>query len=363
MADPKWTEDGDLTEACGPAAATRRAGTGRLPGAVPPGHGLSPTWAQSAEFFALVRRIESTLPAQRRVGGEAMPADEWLRFRAWDSVGFAPRDVIAFEPASDDGPHRIVVGFMGLYGPTSPLPAHINERAIVDEETGRNLRDVLDVFNHRFVSLLVRIWRKYRYFLDYRPGGSDPTSRKVMALAGLDRDTEGPFGTIEPARLLRYAGLLAMPTSPAATLTAIVSDYFDGLASDVEPMVLRWVAIPLAQRTRLGTAASELGVSMIAGARVRDVSGRFRLVLGPLDRATFRAFLPDSAQFTALCDLVRLAVRDPLECEIVLALGADEVPRWRLGTAGQLGYDTWSGRTRGEQRVHFMATAEHGRAG
>jgi type VI secretion system protein ImpH len=69
------------------------------------------------------------------------------------------------------------------------------------------------------------------------------------------------------------------------------------------------------------------------------------VVLGPLDFASFREFLPDRAGFRGLIDLVRLAVDASLEFDVQLVLRGEDVPPLRIGTpdaaAPRLGWSTW----------------------
>lgn len=315
----------------------------------------------AAEFFQIVRLLEDAELSPGRVGGPARPEEEALRFRAWDNPAFAPRDLIEIARSEgDDGlPLRLTVAFMGLHGPASPLPAHVTERAMADDEAGENLRDFLDVFNHRAVSLLVRIWRKYRYFLEFTGDGADGMSRRIFAIAGLPRDCEALFGPLDPVRLLPYAGSLAMATAPASAIETVVSHYLHGIGARVEPLVARTVTVPDEQRTRLGTRASQLGETMIVGHRVRDVSGKFRLHIGPIGRADFAALLPGQALFEEVVRLVRLLVRDRLSFDLVLHLWRDDAPPWRLGAhapdAIRLGYNAWAGQPKSDPAVVLAA--------
>ena len=101
-----------------------------------------------------------------------------------------------------------------------------------------------------------------------------------------------------------------------------------------------------------GGRNTALGVSAVAGERVWDVEGKFRVRLGPLSLATFLAFLPDPdpvperKAFFVLSHLIRLYVGPELDFDIQLVLRAAEVPPCRLGTdqpTARLGWNTWFG--------------------
>ena len=82
---------------------------------------------------------------------------------------------------------------------------------------------------------------------------------------------------------------------------------------------------------------------MVAGEKVRDVDGRFEIVVGPLSRAHFAALLPEGAAVRALTDLVRLYVGPAMSFALRLVLDRREVPPAELGEAGglRLGWTGW----------------------
>jgi type VI secretion system protein ImpH len=95
-------------------------------------------------------------------------------------------------------------------------------------------------------------------------------------------------------------------------------------------------------------AGMVLGSSALIGQRVRDVSGKFRVVMGPLGLERFRALLPNGVQSGLMDYLVRLYATDYLDYDIELLLKTSEVPPMTLGGTQMLGIDAWVGRPAGE---------------
>jgi type VI secretion system protein ImpH len=304
---------------------------------------------QGYSFVQAVELLSALAPEAATVGHAASPDQERLRFRADPSLAFPKADITALEPADRPGsndPHfRMDVTFMGLYGSSSPLPGFYNEAIAQHDEVPNTRRDFLDLFNHRLVSLLYRSWLRYRHYLQYRDQGTDHFSRQLLAFAGLGapelRDKAGG----EPVKLLACVGLLALRPRSGAVVASVVSQLFGGVPVRVDEFVERWVTIDPGQRTGLGVANAGLGTSAVAGARVRDISGKFRLALGPMDFATFRRHLPDGAEYPRVRELVRFLLRDPLAFDVRLRLSDDAVPRLSLGGAcqGRLGWSSWLG--------------------
>lgn len=317
---------------------------GRMEGAAPDqsdaADALMAELAQAPFRFAfprLVALLERAFAAEQP-SGTSSPVDlERVLFRSSPSMAFAAADVQAVAPAPAGLPWRaeVTVNFLGLYGPASPLPAFWSEHVVKDEDGSANLRDLLDLFGHPMVGLAYRIWRHYRLHLQVADGKFGQLAQVALALVGLPRDTRIE---LDHRRLLPLCGLLARHDRSADVLRSAVSLYFD-VPVRVEEWVPVWVGIAPDEQFRLGAPAARLGETVL-GERVRDVAGSIRLVLGPLPRAAFEAFLPDGAQRRALRTLLRLVLRDPLDCYLDLVLDTDEPETMVMGGFG-LGWTGW----------------------
>jgi type VI secretion system protein ImpH len=87
-----------------------------------------------------------------------------------------------------------------------------------------------------------------------------------------------------------------------------------------------------------------LGAGAMAGVRVWQRDLRLRLVIGPLDRASFDAFLPGGLAARALRSILALFTGVTLEYEVELVLRAAEVREVSLNdgaTIGRLGWDAY----------------------
>lgn len=249
---------------------------------------------------------------------------------------------------------------LGLYGTVSPLPAYYTEAIIAADLDDHQRREFLDVFHHRLYSLLYRIWKKYRYYIQYRRGARDVFSTQMFSLMGLgDKNlrivAESPPAPAKTApaqaigvnwvRLLTYTGLLGMHCRSAAVMENIIAHYFRGLPVEVEQCVLRWVTIEPAQRNRLGGGYCTLGESFTIGAQVADRAGKFRVRIGPLKFAEFQDFLPNGKYHHALRALVQFLLIDQLDFDLLLMLEQEEIPPWQLSADApcRLGWSGWMG--------------------
>jgi type VI secretion system protein ImpH len=305
------------------------------------------------DFFQAVRVLERLYPERQPVGRDANPSDEAVRFRSHLSLSFPPSAIYEIARAEDGGgPARMTVAFMGLTGLLGVLPRHYTELLLERmRRKDEGLRDFLDLFNHRLISLFYRAWEKYRFPIAYERAvskgeGDDRFTRHLFDLIGLG--TKGLRGRleVEDEPLLFYTGLLAQHPRSASALEGLLKDYFE-VPVTVTQFIGQWLPLSEANRSRLGWGEvnNALGVSAVAGKHVWDQQAKFRLQLGPLTFTEFRRFLPSSDGFRTLVAITRLSAGEEFDFDVQLILRGAEVPWCRLGGSGEhamrLGWSTW----------------------
>ncbi|HZN60897.1 MAG TPA: type VI secretion system baseplate subunit TssG [Planctomycetota bacterium] len=299
-------------------------------------------------FYRIVYLLQHLVPEAAPVGAQGPPEREVVRFRADLSMGFSSSDVTTLtvkDGESEEIPRfELTTTFMGLFGPASPLPTHFTEELLQDEE-GRDVRRAfLDLFHHRMMSLLYRVWEKYRFGIRFRPGGIDAISRLFLQLSGLGLPPKAD-AHIPPIRLLAYAGLWTQRTRPASALRGILADYFAGTEVEIEQFAGRWLEIPESEQNRLGGARSRLGEDMNLGSRIFDRGASFRVRLDHLGIEDYLDFLPPGRKTEELEEIVDQFNSDGLDYEVKLWLRREEIPSLKLGApAARLGWATWLGK-------------------
>jgi type VI secretion system protein ImpH len=306
------------------------------------------------EFFQAVRILERLYPSRSPVGRDSLPAKEAVRFRSLLSLSFPP-SAIHDVSHSDNGvsPPGMVVTFMGLFGLTGVLPRHYTELLL---ERVRNkdfaLRDFLDIYNHRMISLFYRGWEKYRFPVTYERSGlsarhdDDPFSLSLFHLVGMG--TNGLRGRLKSGDegLLYYSGLLAQQPRSCSALEAMLGDYFN-VPVTVKQFVGAWLHIDNENCTRLGRSnpSNQLGITAMLGSKCWDQQARFRVVIGPLTFQQFREFLPSEPRFSPLVELIRFFIGLTLDFDIQLVLKPAQVPACQLMRPGpkalRLGWSSW----------------------
>ncbi|MFO0875763.1 MAG: type VI secretion system baseplate subunit TssG [Gemmataceae bacterium] len=332
----------------------------------------------SFDFFQAVRLLQRLAPERALIGQGGPPARELVRFRVLPSLTFPPSSIYEItRPTTERPTPAMTVAFLGLTGPSGVLPRHYTETIIRLErerrgEERRALREWLDLFNHRLLSLFFRAWEKYRFWVIYERGeydrdAPDGFTRAVQSLIGLGteglrrrlrvsavelgRERERPLARVEDLTLLHYAGLLAQRKRNAAGLESLLADYF-GVPVRVQQFVGQWLQLELPSRSRLGVVDGNcrLGQDTVAGERVFDCQGKIRIRLGPLSYAQFVEFLPDRSPtpdnkaFFLLVHLVRLYAGSEFDVDVQPVLQANQIPECQLSDelpGPRLGWNTW----------------------
>lgn len=302
-------------------------------------------------FVCAVDVLQEAFGGTRPVGTIGPVEQETILFRAGATLGFPAADIreVAARPAADGPawPVEMKVTFLGLYGPSSPMPAFWTETILGDADEARNPRDFLDLFDHPMIALVHRISRHYRIHMRFDRALEGPAPRALMALMG-QIGGKTLAKTLDWTRLLPFAGLFAHFTRSRDTVVRIVAGYFD-IPVAVEEWVARKVPIPPDQQFTLGNPEALLGSGTVLGESVPDVAGAVALVLGPLPLPVFEDFLPDGTKRRELRALLTMILREPLACFVDLVLDAGEASGLVLGGA-RLGWTTWQTGGDGEMR-------------
>ncbi|MDO9237973.1 MAG: type VI secretion system baseplate subunit TssG [Aquabacterium sp.] len=246
----------------------------------------------------------------------------------------------------------ITPAFMGLLGSAGTLPLFYTELLAQRElfQKDEAARAFMDVFSHRAVSLFYQAWRKHRLPMQFEVDQQNRFLPAVLSLAGVGQKgirgrLGGDQGAVPDEAWAYYAGALQQRTLSAKQLQQVLHDYL-GVPVRIDQFVGRWYQLPESGRGSLGLLNGVLGRSAMLGERVWQRDLRMRVVLGPLDHAKFRRFLPGGAGAAAVKALLTMLSGVSLEYEIRLQLQREDVHGCVLDsrrplTAYRLGWDTF----------------------
>lgn len=310
------------------------------------------TWAArlakrpgAVDFFTAVDVLQQAVGGPP-VGGSERFQDERLRLEHTSELGFHRREVDGAEIAGEDEGRRarLRVNFFGLFGASTPLPLHLAEEADRDDDHGETVRGVLDLFNHRLLSLLHRGARQLDYPKGFREDARDPWTMRVLALLGV---SEKPRA-LTVSHMLRLAPVLASgvcsPQLLEAALKISLDDCLGRAQVRCDPFTGEWMEIDRTEWSRLGTETSRVGVTSVLGTQVLHRSGAARVVVGPLSGDNYKEFTPGGRAYERAMELLDIVLDEPLHLDMVLEIQDMTYPPAKLGER-HLGDDLWLARS------------------
>ena len=311
---------------------------------------------QSFALLQAVRLAELHHPRAIPLGQGFDPRHEAVRLRGTLSQAFAASDVEAWRDGDGEAPPELVSAFLSLGGAFGPLPPPYSELGLERARRGdTGIRDFLDVFNHRLLSLFVRAKRAHRPVL--QPGRPEDTDFAALLWALLGLGTPGLRHARSTQRTPRLPGLdhillacVGLLNQRPVSAHAIERTLAHALGTPVRltPFIGRWVKLDDDQATVLGPLGrnSVLGGDAVLGRRVWDQSAAIRLDLGPMTLRQMVPLLPGSKRHALLREILGFTLGGQIEAEIKMVLPPKQVPLSRLWATAparmpRLGWTSW----------------------
>lgn len=326
------------------------------------------------DFFQAVRLIERAAVEQaggkvlNRVGSSDGPQNEAVKFRALASLSFPPGQISSISPPATkstgsrgDAPLEMTVPFMGLTGPAGALPEHYTSLVIERSHLRTKdyaLREFLDLFNHRMISLFFRAWEKYRFPFAYERNqqeghlDDDLFTLCLYCLAGIGSRSLRDQHAFDDHAILYFGGFFASRIRNAVSLEQMLGSYFE-LDVQVLQFQGQWLYLTDESQSCMPSSVHRRGLNLslgenaVAGSRVWDLQSRIRICLGPLSWAQFKKLLPETIGLACIREIIRLYIDINLDFDVQLILRREEVPLCRLTSEEDfrplLGWNTWIG--------------------
>ena len=304
------------------------------------------------DFYQAVRVLEYR--RRERRGDEPAPvgavghddADgELVRFRAQVSLSFPAAAISELREQALDGgnaaapsPPEMAVTFLGLTGPSGVLPRHYTELLVQRvRQKDSSLRDFLDIFNHRLISLFYRAWEKYRLSIGYERSQLDDPARQPdlvtrglyclvgMGTAGLRRRLD-----LDDEAFVFFSGHFAHYPRSSSALECALEDYLE-MPVRVQQCQGQWLTLERDDQAVMPSPRepqgrnNQLGVNLVVGIRVWDVQSKFRLRIGPLTWRQFCSLMPNGDTLRPLCQFTRTYAGLALDFDVQPVLHPHEV--------------------------------------
>ncbi|ANN68570.1 type VI secretion system baseplate subunit TssG [Bordetella bronchialis] len=302
----------------------------------------------SHDLFNTLRWIDARAGNRSPLGRDSLPRNEPVRLRQEPSMAFAPSTLAAARGARDGRPPELSIYSFGLFGPNGPLPLHLTEHA---RERMHHYRDgtlaaFADIFHHRLILLFYRAWADAQSTVSLDRGEERFTGYVASLLHMGQPSMRGRDAVMDHAKYYMAGHLLRQTRNPEG-IKHILQAFFQ-VPVRIREFVPQWIRLDPAQRMALGGAMG-LGRDTVLGAAVRDAQHKFRIEIGPLDLATYRAFLPGGPRGRQLMHWVRHYIGVEFAWDARPILRAQDVDGVRLGQDQPLGLSSWLGRRRPAQ--------------
>ena len=302
-------------------------------------------------FFQAIKLLEGADRERPQIGHIGPYRHEVVRLQPNDELAFAPADVSRIRRTQTDellDKWVLVQNFLGLYGPNSASPMYIAEFIAQCPSDEDPLRDFLDIFNHRILSLYYRSWKKHNLSASVTSGFQDAFSKILLAITGFDNEVSDAGRKIPPHRMLRFCSFFASSARPASGLENLISDYFELDDVSITQFAPRRYSPPKSALSRLSNAddGGRLGESFVIGETITDVAGQFKISLDNLTMEQFLSFQPGETQYDELIFLTNMYVKHQLGFFLELSLKPNQGGSLKLSSIdpiGVLGRSSWLG--------------------
>ncbi|WP_184030276.1 type VI secretion system baseplate subunit TssG [Paraburkholderia sp. Cpub6] len=302
--------------------------------------------APKMNFMQLCRLLEVRVPDQPGFGTRDTPGHEPVRFRPRPRLGFPAGEIAAveFDDGSDtfgpDAPPTVRTTFLGLYGVDAAVPSHMIDEIVLREEGHEAVEAFLDQFNHRYVALLYRAWKKYRYPESFQAGGTDAQSRNLLCLAGFGWGEKPARSGLPDSRVLALLGLMVQRTRTPEGLAGVVALAVPGVEVRVDEF---WPTLrragqpqPLTSSGRLAGAQEDskrrgLGGGYVLGNRLEYRSRAVRVTLRPSGGQQAHDLLPGAWLHRELMAFIRLYVGTKADVHLRMEVSSRLAPAPSVG--------------------------------
>jgi type VI secretion system protein ImpH len=294
-------------------------------------------------FVALLRHLAARHPELPPIGETLLPQQENFRLGQSPSLLFAPREIDSVDFV--DGLPRIRLFGLGMLGPNGPLPIHFTEIAKDREDNRRDptLVNFLDIFHHRYLSILYRAWAAAQSTAGLDRSNDERFSRYIAWLSGHEPDEIADSPLPAHARLAASPHLVREARNPDGL--AFTLSFFLGVNVCLQEFIPRWIDVEEQERSVLGHPAlsSVLGEGAMLGEVIPDRQHAFRLVVGPLMLSEYLRFIPVGKDLPLVLEWVRGFIGFEYHWEIQLDIHSHQAPMAQLGADNRLGWSTWLG--------------------
>jgi len=254
---------------------------------------------------------------------ERMVGMENLKIRTNPGLTFVKREVesIVEKDINQSKSYEISSNIYGLDGVTGPIPHWLNLIIANEDKDYAPLGDFLNIFSHRFIQYLYEAWIKNQPFLSFQRKNSD-IATILFSLSGANHHNKNQLSMSS----FSYIGNIGHKYGSANSLEILLNNYYEHLniKFKIKEFVKRKLSLSKDERSRLGKNIL-LKNNFILGKHVFDISGSFRIIMGPMNYKEYLEFLPNGQHHNNFVNLIESYISPLLSWDVAFIIEAKSI--------------------------------------
>lgn len=298
--------------------------------------------ADQFQFHAAVRALEALYKDFPDIGTSSFAHEQPFLMKANPDLSLRGTDIYTLKKG--EILPNMLVNFFGIETRQGPLPEpYMDDLYHRIHSKDHAFHDFLTIFNHRLLSILHRIRKKYWIGIDLNAPETTAIGKTLTSFLGLDAPALTNQLKIPERSLLYYSGLIWGQSKPMQSLLHLLKHFFKYPIS-ITQLLGEWHYIETTQMTKIGGTDkkfTQLGHDATLGSKFWSQQTFFQIRLGPLTLKQFINFLKPGAAYQQICQLTKYYVGEHQSFRLQLVLRKEDVPKTRLGKGAALGWTSW----------------------
>lgn len=276
-------------------------------------------------------------------------------FQANPSLAFQKTEIasINFIEIEEEVKVEIRLNFLGIFGSSSPMPSHFTEMVLDSVDSDMLLHDFLNLFNHHLQRFVYPIWKKHRYYIQYRHDLKDKFSMYILSFLGLYSNINLNNSSLNLQKLIPYIGILSMKHKSAGTLKAVIRHYLSHDDIEIIQCIPSKYNIPSWQYSSLGNKNISLGSDFLIGESVVSKNAKFRILLKDAKDEDLIKYSVLGEKMAELNNLISFSLNEPLEHDVCFEIKKENKKKLILDENGKtyLGINSWIGNSDFDENI------------
>ena len=276
-------------------------------------------------------------------------------FKANPSLAFQKTEIfdISFIEINKEIKVEMTLNFLGIFGSSSPMPSHFTEMVLYSIDSNEVLKDFLNLFNHHLQRFVFPIWKKHRYYIQYKYDLSDKFSKYILSFLGLYSNIDTNNSSLDLKKLIPYIGILSMKHKSAGTLKAVIRHYLSHNDLEIIQCIPSKYDIPTWQYSSLGNENISLGSDFLIGESIVSKNAKFRILLKDASQDDLIKYSVLGNKMEELNNLISFSLNEPLAHDVCFEIKKENKKKLILGKNEEsyLGINSWIGYSNYDENI------------